>query len=122
MDNYFNNLNKIKCETSEKNKLTYVSWSDAWLEVKKVHPESNYIIYENIEWFPFWESTYGIDVKVGVIINNIEHIVRLPVMDGANNAMTKEEQNYTVDKIVWANGKKVWDDIAKKYKTEKKEM
>ena len=44
--NYFEELNKIECKTDEKNKLTYVSWTDAWTEVKKVYPESNYIIYE----------------------------------------------------------------------------
>jgi hypothetical protein len=47
--NYFTELNKINCETSEKNKLTYISWSDAWTQVKKQYPKSNYTIYENTE-------------------------------------------------------------------------
>tara|TARA_R100001594_G_scaffold30221_1_gene56488 strand:+ start:435 stop:593 length:159 start_codon:yes stop_codon:yes gene_type:complete len=47
--NYFTELNKINCETSEKNKLTYISWSDAWTEVKKIHSDANYTIYENDE-------------------------------------------------------------------------
>lgn len=93
--NYFKELNKIQCETDKKNNLTYISWSDAWAEVKKQHPESNYTIYENAEWFPFWSSDFGIDVKVWVTINDIEHIVRLPVMDWANKAMKAEKYTYT---------------------------
>ena len=92
--NYFTELNKINCETSEKNKLTYISWSDAWTEVKKIHSDANYTIYENDEWFPFWESKFGIDCKVWVTINWIEHIVRLPVMDWANKSMKSNAYTY----------------------------
>lgn len=94
MENYFLQLNKIKCKTEKKNWLTYISWSDAWLEVKKLHPEANYTIYENIDWHPFWESKFWIDCKVWVTINWIEHIIRLPVMDGANKAMKFESYTY----------------------------
>lgn len=93
MENYFLELNKIECKTEKKKDLTYVSWSDAWAEVKKKFPESNYTIYENQEGFPFWDSKYWIDVKVGVTINDIEHIVRLPVMDSSNKSM--KDQGYT---------------------------
>lgn len=105
MENYFLKLNQIECKTEKKKDLTYISWSDAWTEVKKLYPESTYTIYENSEGFPFWDSIYGIDVKVGVTINGIEHIVRLPVMDGNNNAMLKESYTYTTkygDKTVEA--------------------
>lgn len=104
-ENYFEKLNKINCETSEKNKLTYISWSDAWTEVKKIYPDSNYTIYENEQWFSFWESKFGIDCKVWVTINWIEHIVRLPVMDWANKAMKSESYKYNTkfwEKIVEA--------------------
>jgi hypothetical protein len=47
MENYFKTLNLIECKTEKKKDLTYISWSDAWLEVKKLYPESNYTIYEN---------------------------------------------------------------------------
>ena len=94
MENYFLQLNKIECKIEKKKDLTYISWSDAWTEVKKLYPESTYTIYENHDGFPFWDSIYGIDVKVGVTINGLEHIVRLPVMDGNNNAMLKESYTY----------------------------
>ena len=100
-ENYFLKLNAIKCETDKKQNLTYVSWSDAWAEVKKIYPDSNYVIYENAEWFPFWESKFGIDCKVWVTIEGIEHIVRLPVMDWANKAMKDKSYIYKVKKKDW---------------------
>jgi hypothetical protein len=100
--NYFTELNKINCETSEKNKLTYISWSDAWTEVKKMYPDSNYTIYENEQGFPFWESKFGIDCKVWVTINWIEHIVRLPVMNWANKAMKADSYTYMKKGWNWA--------------------
>ena len=100
-NNYFVKLNTTECETDTKNKSTYVSWSDAWTEVKKAYPESNYIIYENADGFPFWESKFGIDCKVWVTINGIEHIVRLPVMNGANKAMKADAYTYTKKGWKW---------------------
>lgn len=95
MENYFLTLNKIECKTEKKKDITYISWSDAWYEVKKLHPDSTYTIYENIDWQPFWESKFWIDVKVWVTINWIEHIIRLPVMDWANKSMKFESYTYT---------------------------
>lgn len=92
--NYFTTLNAIKCEVEKKNWLSYVSWADAWAEVKKIHPDASYTIYENQDWNAFWETKFGIDCKVGVTINGIEHIVRLFVMDGANKAMHFEPYTY----------------------------
>ena len=92
--NYFVALNKIECVTEKKNNLTYVSWSDAWTKVKEQHPDATYTIYENADWFPFWESKFGIDCKVGVTINWLEHIVRLPVMDWANKPQKAESYTY----------------------------
>jgi len=93
-ENYFSNLNKIEWEISKKQNLTYISWAVAWEMIKKEYPESNYTVYENSEWFPFWASTFWIDVKVWVIVQWIEHIVRLPVMDWANKAMKENSYKY----------------------------
>lgn len=96
--NYFETLAEVKCVTEKRKsggaELTYVSWADAWADLKKRYPFAQYTIYENPEGFPFWASKYGIDVKVGVTIEGIEHIVRLPVMDGNNNAMKEEAYEY----------------------------
>lgn len=92
--NYFQKLSEVKCITEKKNNLTYISWADAWAEVKKIHPEATYTIYENSDGNAFFESKYGIDCKVGVTINWIEHISRLPVMDGANKTLYFESYEY----------------------------
>jgi len=49
MENYFLKLNSIQCVVEKKQNLNYISWSDAWYEVKKLHPEAKYTIYENTE-------------------------------------------------------------------------
>lgn len=108
-DNYFITLNKIEWETSEKQWLTYISWANAWDMVKREHPAATYTIYENNEWYPFWSSKFGIDVKVWVTIpdqwetplRDIEHIVRLPVMNGANKAMKEEKYTYDTKYKKW---------------------
>lgn len=103
--NYFQILSDVACVTEKKSNLTYISWADAWSEVKKLHPEATYTIYENTDGNAFFESKYGIDCKVGVTINGIEHISRLPVMDWANKTLYSEPYEYqtkygtkTVDK------------------------
>ena len=98
-ENYFTKLSKVKCEVDKKNWLNYISWAESWSKVKEIDENANYIIYENENGYPFWASPYGIDVKVWVIINWLEHIVRLPVMDWANRAM--KEQGYTYMTKYW---------------------
>ena len=48
--NYFVELNNINVsdKTEKKNGLTYLSWSYAWGELKKRHPDAFYTIYENV--------------------------------------------------------------------------
>ena len=92
--NYFSELGQVKCTIESKNGLNYISWAEAWWEVKKIYPDSNYTIYENSEGFPFWASQFWIDCKVGVTINWLEHIVRLPVMDNNNKSMKEVEYKF----------------------------
>lgn len=95
--NIFAELNKInvsdKVET--KDNLTYLSWSYAWAELKKVVASANYKIYENAEGLPYFKSNEGFIVKVGVTVEALEHIVFLPVMNGANKAMKETSYKYT---------------------------
>jgi len=94
-DNYFVKLNQIAWEIEKKNNLTYISWATAWEMLKKEYPKATYTIYETVDWFPFWESKFGIDCKVWVTVNELEHIIRLPVMDWANKAQRAESYTYT---------------------------
>ena len=90
--NYFTELYSIdvRDKTKQKNGLNYLSWAAAWAEVKKIHPDATYTVYENENgryWFDDGRTAW---VKTGVTINGIEHIERLPVMDFKNKSLAAE--------------------------------
>lgn len=103
MENYFNQLNNINVSNmvEKKNGLSYLSWSYAWGELKKIFPNSNYKIYENNNgWNYFTDGRTGW-VKVGVIVNEIEHIEYLPIMDNKNKAIPFENiTSFEVNKSI----------------------
>lgn len=86
MSNYFVTLNNINVngKTEKKNGLTYLSWAWAWGEVKKLHPDATYTIYENSDGWFYHTDGNTCWVKTGVTVNGIEHIEYLPVMDYRN--------------------------------------
>ena len=75
MDNYFAALNAINVngKTEKKNGLTYLSWAWAWGEVKKLHPDATYTVYENAEGLNYHHDSKTAWVKTGVTVNGIEH-------------------------------------------------
>lgn len=89
MSNYFAALNAINVngKTEKKNGLTYLSWAWAWGEVKKLHPDATYTIYENAAGWNYHSDGNTCWVKTGVTINSIEHIEYLPVMDNRNKSI-----------------------------------
>jgi hypothetical protein len=89
MSNYFAALNAINVngKTEKKNGLTYLSWAWAWGEVKKLHPDATYSIYENSVGWNYHTDGNTCWVKTGVTINGIEHIEYLPVMDHRNKSI-----------------------------------
>lgn len=93
VDNYFIKNCKVKCDVSKKGpmKLKYVSWADAWKELKTVDPNANYKVYENSEGLPYFDSKFGVFVKVGVISNGIEHINNLFAMGYKNEALKSDK-------------------------------
>lgn len=103
MANYFQVLNAIDVtgKSEKKNGLTYLSWAWAWAEVKKLHPEANYTIYENKDgWFYHTDGKTGW-VKTGVRIENIEHIEYLPIMDFKNKSIPLEAiTSFDVNKAI----------------------
>ena len=103
--NYFVELNSINVndKTEEKNGLTYLSWAWAWGEVKKLHPDATYTIYENADGLFYHTDGKTCWVKTGVTVNGIEHIEYLPVMDFRNksiplNAITSFDVNKTIQR------------------------
>lgn len=96
-ENYFTELNAINVtdKTEKKGQLTYLSWAWAWGELKKVHPDATYTVYENDRGWNYHTDNSTCWVKVGVTVNGIEHIEYLPVMNYNNKAISLE----TVDSM-----------------------
>lgn len=85
-------------KVEKKNGLSYVSWADAWAEVKKIVPDATYTIYErDTQYGPVNYFTDGRTcwVKTGITLNGLEHIEELPVMDFRNNSIPLEKVNST---------------------------
>lgn len=92
MASIFETLNAVNVngKTEQKNGLTYLSWSFAWAEIKKVVPDAQYTIYErDTEYGPVNYFTDGKTcwVKTGVTLDGLEHIEELPVMDFKNRSI-----------------------------------
>lgn len=92
----FETLNAINVsgKTEKKNGLTYLSWSYAWGEVKKLYPTAQYHVYErDTQWGPVNYFTDGRTcwVKVGVTIDGLEYIEMLPVMDYRNKSIALDK-------------------------------
>ena len=103
MDNYFAVLNGINVgdKTEKKNGLTYLSWAWAWGEVKKLHPDAVYTIYENKDGLFYHTDGKTCWVKTGVTVNGIEHIEYLPVMDHRNNSIPLDKvTSFEVNKAI----------------------
>jgi hypothetical protein len=88
-ENYFSELNNINVsgKTEKKNGLTYLSWAWAWGELKKLHPDAVYTIYEDSQGRFYHTDGKTAWVKTGVTVNGIEHIEYLPVMDFKNKSI-----------------------------------
>lgn len=105
--NYFVELNNINVneKTEKKNGLTYLSWAWAWGEVKKLHPNATYTIYECVNpsgyvcnYFSDGKTCW---VKTGVTINDIEHIEELPVMNYNNKSILLDNvTSFDVNKAI----------------------
>jgi|TARA_R100000482_G_C5103903_1_gene137044 hypothetical protein len=88
--NYYKDLSElpIKRLVEKKGGLDYLSWSNAWDMLKKEYPNAQRLVYESehtgLNYFSDGKSAY---VKVGIIVNDIEHIDYLPVMDYRNKSI-----------------------------------
>lgn len=80
----------VSDKVEKKNGLSYVSWADAWAEIKKAVPDATYTIYERetqygpVNYFTDGKTCW---VKTGLTLNGLEHIECLPVMDFRNNSI-----------------------------------
>ena len=93
-NNYFEELAKvdIKDKVEKKGNFDYLSWANAWAFVKLKYPNAQRTVYEDqasgLNFFTDGKTAY---VKVGITINDLEHIDYLPVMDFRNNSIRIEK-------------------------------
>ena len=90
-NNYFTNLNKVSCKVEKKAGLNYISWAESWAKLKEIHPEAQYEIYCNENGLPYFRDECGVFAKVGVYVNDIEHIMVLPVLNHLNKPVEKPD-------------------------------
>tara|TARA_R110000796_G_scaffold18221_15_gene55316 strand:- start:647 stop:1249 length:603 start_codon:yes stop_codon:yes gene_type:complete len=89
-ENYFEALAKVnvKDKVEKKGNFNYLSWANAWALIKLKHPNAQRKVYEDqasgLNFFTDGRTAY---VKVGIIVNEIEHIDYLPIMDFRNNSI-----------------------------------
>jgi len=93
MSKVFETLNKIDVNehTEQKGNLTYLSWAWAWQVTKANFPNAAYVVYENELGFNYHTDGNTAWVKVGVRIEDQEHIEYLPVMDFKNKSIPKDQ-------------------------------
>lgn len=75
----------------KKGRLSYLSWSYAWAELKKVFPKATYEVIENADGWNY--HTDGRYAWVKVKVDNGEgesHTEMLPVMDNTNKSIALE--------------------------------
>ena len=99
----FDSLNEINVneKTEKKGNLTYLSWAWAWSEVKKLYPTVSRTVYETPEGMNYFNDSNTAWVKVGVTIDDIEHIDYLPIMDFRNSSIKADKvTSFDVNKAI----------------------
>lgn len=81
----------------KKNDLSYLTWSYAWAEFKKIYPDATYEVKkdENGRCY-FGDENIGYMVYTTVSAGGLTYEMWLPVMDGANKSMKLNAYLYTV--------------------------
>jgi len=90
MENYFKKLSAINVKgmAEKKGNFNYLSWANAWSLIKESYPDAQRKVYESEQTeLPYFTDGKTASVKVGIIVNGIEHIDYLPVMDYRNNSI-----------------------------------
>lgn len=104
MESVYNNLKAIdvRPKAEKKGRADYLSWAHAWDMLKSNYPQAQRIIYEQPEtglnYFTDGKTAY---VKVGIVVNDLEHIDMLPVMDNRNKSITIDKiDSFEVNKTI----------------------
>lgn len=93
-NNVFNELNAVNVNKWVEKKstggtsLSYLSWANAWKEVKKRYPDANYEIVKFENGLPYcYDENTGYMVYTKVTIQGITHEMWLCAMDSRNKAL-----------------------------------
>lgn len=89
-DSIFKKLSSvpIKDKIDRKGNLDYLSWANAWAMLKTIYPDAQRKIYDHDHTgFNYFTDGRTAWVKVGIVVDDLEHIDYLPVMDFRNNAI-----------------------------------
>jgi hypothetical protein len=104
MESVYNNLKAIdvRPKAEKKGRADYLSWAHAWDMLKSNYPQAQRIIYEQPEtglnYFTDGKTAY---VKVGIVVNDLEHVDMLPVMDNRNKSIPIEKVcSFEVNKTI----------------------
>mgnify|MGYP003313265086 FL=1 len=94
----------IRDKVETKGKMDYLSWANAWQMLKQNYPNATREVYEDPQtgWNYFTDGRSAW-VKVGIKVNDLEHIDYLPIMDFRNNAVpidkvTSTDVNKTIQR------------------------
>lgn len=92
-ENYFITLNKVKIsnKTETKGRLKYLSWTYAWEQLKRIHPNANYAIIKNDKGWIYHTDDRTAWVEVSVTVNEITHTEYLPIMDNRNQSIAADK-------------------------------
>ena len=87
-----------KLERRENDKLSYLSWANAWAEFKRAYPNATYrIIKDTNTNLPYFnDPNIGLIVYTEVTADNQTYEMWLPVMDAKNKAMREQPYTYQV--------------------------
>ena len=87
-----------KLERRENDKLSYLSWANAWAEFKRAYPNAEYrIIKDPTTNLPYFnDPNIGIMVYTEVTADGKSYEMWLPVMDAKNKAMREQPYTYQV--------------------------
>jgi hypothetical protein len=104
MESIYNNLSAIDVRplVEKKGRADYLSWAHAWNLLKKHYPQAQRKIYEcpetGLNYFTDGKTAY---VKVGIMVNEMEHIDMLPVMDHRNKSIAIDKiDSFEVNKTI----------------------
>ena len=92
----------IKDKVERKGNIDYLSWAYAWSLLKQHYPTAQRVVYEDpaTGWNYFSDGRTAW-VKVGVIVEEQEHIDYLPIMDFRNQAIPVDRVNqFEVNKAI----------------------